>query len=170
MAKLAGLRTICIVDVARYGESLMEAGADLLVDRLDTGRAVDVVRGVTRGQLRFALDTVGRDTAAKLQEALSSDGNRSHLVGLSGLPKEKRENILHHNVPIKAFHDVATIGETLMVWLEKLLLAQRLVAPQVELAVGGLDGINQALDKLRNGTVTGKRLVVPLQDHTVKVA
>jgi NADPH:quinone reductase-like Zn-dependent oxidoreductase len=170
LAKLARLRTICIVDVARYGESLLEAGADLLVDRLDTDRAVAIVRGVTGGRLRFALDTVGRDTAVKLRETLSSSGDRSHLVGLSGLPKIHRENVLHHNVPLKAFHDVPEIGESLMIWLEKLLLAQKLIAPQVELAVGGLSGVNQELDKLRNGTVTGKRLVVPLQEQTVKVA
>jgi NADPH:quinone reductase-like Zn-dependent oxidoreductase len=163
---MAHLRTICVVDVARYGESLMTAGADLLVDRIDTDRAVAIIRGVTRGQLRFALDTVGTDTAGRLQEALSSSGNKSHLVGLGGLPKAKAENVLHHQVPLKAFHDVPKIGESLMTWLEKLLLANRLITPQVEHTVGGLDGINRALDRLRNGTITGKRLVVPLQSHT----
>ena len=148
----------------------MEAGADLLVDRMDIGRAVTIIRGVTNGQLRFALDTVGKDTAGKLEGALGGAENRSHLVGLAGLPKVKAENVVHHNVPLKAFHDVPKIGESLMTWLEKLLLAERLIAPQVELAVGGLNGINKALDQLRNGTVNGKRLVVPLQGHTAQVA
>ena len=170
LAKLAKLRTICIVDVARYGERLLEAGADLLVDRLDTERAIAIIRGVTKGQLRFALDAVGGETAGKLQEAIGGAKLKSHLVGLAGLPKVMAENVLHHQVPIKAFHDVPKIGESLMTWLERLLLANRLMAPQVETAVGGLSGINQALDQLRDGSVTGKRLVVSLQRHTAVVA
>jgi hypothetical protein len=65
--------------------------------------------------------------------------------------------------------DIPTIGETLMVWLEQLLLTQRLIAPDVETAVGGLSGVNKALSLLREGTVTGKRLVVPLEQRTAVV-
>lgn len=148
----------------------MQTGAvDLLVDRIDEDRAVAIVRGVTKGQLRFAIDTVGKDTADRLQDTLSGGGRSSHLVGLTGLPKEKDPDVTHHAVPIKAFHDVPTVGESLMSWLEKLLLANKLIAPRVEVAVGGLSGINKALGQLRDGTVTGKRLVVPLQGHTVEV-
>jgi D-arabinose 1-dehydrogenase-like Zn-dependent alcohol dehydrogenase len=168
LAKLSGLRTIAVVDVARYGEKLLAAGADLLVDRLDTERAVAIIRGVTNGRLRFALDTVGRTTAEHLQRALGND--QSHLAGLTGLPKVVAEGVLHHKVPIKAFHDIPKIGETLMVWLEKLLLWKRLIAPEVETAGGGLNGINKALSLLREGTVTGKRLVVPLQQGTAIAA
>ena len=168
LAKLSGLRTIAIVDVARYGEKLLTAGADLLVDRLDTERAVAIVRGVTNGKLRFALDTVGRQTAEQLERTLGNE--RSHLIGLTGLPKVAAEGVLHHTVPIKAFHDIPEIGETLMVWLEKLLLTNRLIAPEVETAVGGLRGVNKALSLLREGTVTGKRLVVPLDNRTATAA
>jgi NADPH:quinone reductase-like Zn-dependent oxidoreductase len=150
----------------------MAAGADLLVDRLDMDRAVAIIRGVTRGQARFALDTVGKETASKLQDALSgevSDSSRSHLVGLAGLPQAGAANVIHHQVPLKAFHDIPKIGESLMAWLERLLLANKLIAPQVELAVGGLNGINKALDLLRKGTVNGKRLVVPLQTRTAQM-
>jgi hypothetical protein len=90
------------VDVARYGEKLLNAGADLLVDRFDTERAITIVRGVTNGQLRFALDTVGRETAEKLQKTLQSE--QSHLVGLTGIPKVTSKGVTHHKVPIKAFH------------------------------------------------------------------
>ena len=150
----------------------MEAGADLLVDRLDTERAISIIRGVTKGRLRFALDTIGKDTAEKLQQTLSNqkDGSaRSHLVGLSGLPNAHTPGILHHKVPIKALHDIPKLGECLMTWLERLLLAERLIGPETEIAVGGLSGINKALDLLRKGTVTGKRVVVPL-DKTIVLA
>jgi D-arabinose 1-dehydrogenase-like Zn-dependent alcohol dehydrogenase len=146
----------------------LEAGADLLVDRLDTERTIAIVRGVTKGRLRFALDTVGRDTAEKLQKTLSNGedgGQRAHLVGLTGLPKSHVSNVKHHRVPIKGFHHIRKIGESLMTWLERLLLAERLVAPEIEIAVGGLSGINQALDALREGSITGKRVVVPLNER-----
>jgi hypothetical protein len=151
------------VNVAKYGQGLLAAGADLLVDRLDTQRAIEITRGVTGGELRFGLDCVGKETSALLQQTLSSSSGRMHLVGLTGLPTAKPADVNHHKVPIKAFHDVPEIGEKLMVWLEKLLLANKLVVPQIEVAVGGLQGVNGALTQLRNGTVTGKRLVVPLQ-------
>ena len=168
LAKLCNLRTICIVDVARHGEKLLSVGADLLVDRLDTERAIAIVRGVTKGRLRFGLDTVGKDTAAKLQECLSTtaeNGCRSHLVGLTGVPKDPAENVVLHQVPIKTFHDVAEVGENLMALLEKLLLARSVVPPEVETAMGGLKGINEALDSLRKGTISGKRVVVPLDSR-----
>ena len=150
----------------------MEAGADLLVDRLDTERAVSIICGVTKGRLRFALDTVGKDTAEKLQQTLSKqeDGSgRSHLVGLTGLPNANDNGCLHHKVPIKAFHDIPKLGDSLMTWLERLLLAERLICPETEIAVGGLSGINKALDSLRKGTSTGKRVVVPLDKRTALV-
>ena len=113
LAKLSGLRTIAVVDVARYGEKLLAAGADLLVDRLSTNRAVEIIRGVTYGHLRFALDTVGRTTAEHLQQALGTE--QAHLVGLTGLPKVVAEGVRHHKVPIKSFHDIPKIGQTLMI-------------------------------------------------------
>ena len=167
---MAKLRVICIVDVARHGERLLEAGADLLVDRFDVERAISIIRGVTQGQLRFALDTIGKETAENLQRTLWTEQNGSvgsHLVGLASLPKAKPDSVVHHKVPIKAFHDVQKIGDSLMTWLEKLLLAGKLLPPETEIAVGGLHGINEALHSLRKGSKTGKRLVVPLEKKEV---
>ena len=167
LAKVAGLRTICIVDVARHGERLSRAGADVLVDRLDTERAIAVVRGVTNGKLRYALDTIGKDTAEHLMQMLGGlgvNGERSHLVGLAAVPKSGRPGVVLHQVPIKVFHDIHSFGENLMAWLERLLVAEKLVGPEIEVAPGGLGGVNRALDGLRQGAVSGKRYVVPLHD------
>lgn len=163
LAKLAGLRTIAVVDVAKYGERLLLAGADLLIDRFDTDRAISIIKGVTRGQLRFGLDAVGSETASLLQSSLSSTNQqKSHLAGLSGLPKTATENVIHHQVPIKAFHDFSDVGETLMTWLERLLLSGQFLTPLIEIADGGLEGVNKALNSLRHGTVRGKRIVVAI--------
>ena len=156
---------ICVADVARHGERLLAAGADLLVDRLDSDRAVTIIRSVTRGRLRFGLDTVGKESATKLQECLCQqdiDSRESHLVGLTGLPKLAASNVVHHKLPIKIFHDVPSIGESLMTWLERLLISKSLSVPDVESVHGGLQGINEALKTMRDGSLVGKRMAVAL--------
>ncbi|KAL1957859.1 hypothetical protein VTO42DRAFT_5424 [Malbranchea cinnamomea] len=187
LAKLCGVRVICVADVARHGAKLLDAGADLLVDRQDTSRAVEIIRGVTGGgqKLRFAIDTVGRETAALLQGVLTASASetddtsgasdqtpsqsqspsQAHLLGLTGLPKDEQRDprIRYHTVPIKIFHSSARVGEALVTWLEELLRTHSLRLPEVVHAEGGLAGINDALERLRNGSVSGKRIVVELE-------
>ncbi|QDS71396.1 hypothetical protein FKW77_003009 [Venturia effusa] len=164
LSKLIGLRVIKVVDVGKHGESLSTSSADLLVDSYDTERAVQIIRRVTNNNLRFAIDTIGKSTAELCQRSLRQEGTglRSHLVALSGLPKEKGEGVVHHNVPIKVHHEVREAGEGIMVWLEKLLRDGLITAPEAEIAPGGLEGINDALDRMRRGEVSGKRLIVEL--------
>ena len=155
--------------MAKHGEKLLDAGANLLVDRTDTDRAIQIVKGVTKDQLRFALDTVGPQTAEHLQSCLSSRSEyRAHLVGLTGLPKTKVENVVHHKVPIKAFHTFSGIGEALMIWAERLLLSDNISWPSVHLEHGGFSGINNALGNLRSGTIS-QRIVVPIEQTVAAV-
>jgi hypothetical protein len=146
---------------------MLKYGADLLVDRLDTERAISIVRAVTKGKLRFGLDTYGRESAKLLLRAMqgnnSENEERSHLVGLTGLPKEPNDGIAYHLVPIKSFHEAPQVGEGLMIWLEQLLEQNAFSVLDIEVAPGGLEGINDALDRLRDGSV-GSRIVVPLTE------
>ncbi len=169
LGKLAGLRVICVADVAKHGARLHRLGADILVDRFDSARAVEIIKSVTEGELRFALDAVGKETAGHLQQCLKSQQGTlySHLVGLTGLPKQTASGVKHHQVPIKVFHSTAAIGEPVMVWLEQLLAANVLAPPDIDIAQGGLEGVNSALDQLREGNASGKRIVVPLGTESV---
>ena len=164
LAKLIGLRVIAVADVVRHGSRLVDAGADVLVERHDPSRAIEIIRNITKGKLRFALDTVGKETATHLQESLHrSDGSeQGHLVGLTGLPKTRLPGFKYHNVPIKLFHSVPIIGERIVDWLEQLLVQKILPPPEVSIVEEGLEGINSALDRLRSGSISGKRLVVTL--------
>ncbi|KAI9934747.1 hypothetical protein ASPWEDRAFT_118225 [Aspergillus wentii DTO 134E9] len=163
LAKLAGLKVITVVDAARHGQRLLAAGTDLLVDRHDPQRAIEIIRGLTGSNLRYAIDIVGRDTATLLQQTLKVDPARpSHLLGLTGLPKEQVEGIQYHTVPIKVFHACPAVGEGLVRWLEGLLEREVLTLPEVVRVSGGLGAINEALERLRDGTVSGKRIVVDL--------
>lgn len=152
---------ICVADSARHGAKLSQSGADVLVDRHDTDRAVEIIRGITGGKLKYAVDSVGTETATILQRTLDST-RKSHLLGLSGLPKEKDAMIQYHTVPIKLFHTAPAVGESMVCWLENLLQEGTLALPEIVHAEGGLEGINAALEILRSGSVSGKRIVVDL--------
>ncbi|KAK5110651.1 hypothetical protein LTR62_005691 [Meristemomyces frigidus] len=164
LAKLAGLKVACVADLAKGGSQLSQLGTDFMVDKHDPKRAVEIIRAVTGSQLRFGLDCTGKETAEYLQQALlpTATAPKAHLVGLTGLPKYTPSGVVHHKVPIKLLHEAPVFGESLMRWLEELLVADTLRLPEVETADGGLAGINDALDRLRSGTVSGKRIVVPV--------
>ncbi|KAK0649678.1 chaperonin 10-like protein [Cercophora newfieldiana] len=90
LAKLAGLRTISVVDKAKHGVRLTGHHAirtDLLVDSHDAQRAVDVIRGNLKGKLRFGIDTRGRESAGALLQALRP-GNLESSSGSGGGNKE----------------------------------------------------------------------------------
>jgi hypothetical protein len=92
--------------------------------------------------------------------ASSSRVQRSHLVGLTGLPKaDIPEGVALHSVPIKLFHEVREVGEALSAWCERLLVKGLLVPPDVVGTVDGLEGINEGLDRMRKREVSGGRLV-----------
>ncbi|KAI5212731.1 hypothetical protein AUEXF2481DRAFT_83484 [Aureobasidium subglaciale EXF-2481] len=164
IARLGGLRVILLADGVKHGGRLGEREGCILVDSHDPLRAIEIVRSITKGQLRFAVDTVGKETAGYLAQMLQSDsqeGRRSHLVGLTGVPKEKVDGIVAHSVPIKVFHEVPSIGLSMMNWLERALETEAIILPEVEQASpSGLDGINAALDRMRRGEISGRRLVV----------
>jgi len=164
LARLLGLRVILIMDVAKHGAWLSAGYADLLVDSHDPERAIDILKRVTNGQLGFAIDTCGKETSTYLQRSLrQTEGKTAHLVGLTGLPKAKVPGVKHHVVPIKIHHEIQAVGEELMSWLEKLLKEDSIRPIKVELVEGGLNEVNAALDRMRSGEISGKRLVVKME-------
>jgi hypothetical protein len=123
--------------------------------------------------LRFAIDTIGKQTATWCQEILanrkaqmvsiSSERNQlGHLVGLTGLPKDQGLAVRGHKVPIKLFHSNPELGDAISIWFEELLRRSQLIFPNVELVKGGLGAVNHALDRLRSGEISGKRLAVEI--------
>ncbi|KAL9024079.1 MAG: hypothetical protein Q9196_006778 [Gyalolechia fulgens] len=164
LAKLIGLRVIAVADLTRHGKRLVDLGVDVQVDRNDPSRAIAIIANTTNHGLKFGLDTIGKETASYLQEALnrSRGGQQAHLVGLTGLPEEKVPGVKQHIVPIQVFHTVPTIGEQAMDWLEHLLAKEFLHPPDILVAVGGLESVNGVLDDVKNGAVSGRRIVVPV--------
>ncbi|KAF9876615.1 hypothetical protein CkaCkLH20_06023 [Colletotrichum karsti] len=184
LARLAGLKVVTVVDKLRHGLRLSNHTVlrpDLLVDSHDPARAIDVIRANVGKNLRFALDTSGRDSATWLLRSLSpeKDAERppsppdtprnassslKHLIGLTGLPKEQApESVSYHTVPVKVFHEVPAIGEALVLWLERLLESGLVSPPEVLGVEQGFEGINRGLDRMRRGEIRGGRMVVSLE-------
>ncbi|KAK4497847.1 hypothetical protein PRZ48_010502 [Zasmidium cellare] len=163
IARLAGLKVILVLDCAKHGNRVQDTSGCICIDSHDSERATRVIRGIAGDDLRYGIDTVGKETAASLAKALRQEkGGLSHLVGLAALPKERLDGVVYHNVPVKLFHEVPEIGRAIMAWLEQALNSQTLELPRVDEVTGGLGGINAALDQMRVGNVSGRRLVVPL--------
>ncbi|OAL39493.1 hypothetical protein AYO20_01363 [Fonsecaea nubica] len=185
IARLLGLRTISIMDCRKHALTVSSAPKtkpDIVVDNHNPERAIEITRSVTKNRLRFAVDTVGRDTAKHLLQCLQRHADpvdddstsvptktpgvdaarpAAHLVGLTGLPKESPPaNINFHTVPIKVFHEIPELGEALMLWLERLLAQGLLVPPTILGVREGFDAVNDALDSMRRGEISGGRLVV----------
>lgn len=190
LAKLAGLKTIAVVDKAKHGIRLANHSVirtDLLVDSHDPERAVDIIRGNLKGKLRFGVDTRGHESATSLLYALTpgnlatssggldSDGAppsppatphdstilSAHLIGLTGLPKQNApDGVQFHTVPIKLFHEVPPIGDALVRWFERLLEKGLVSPPEIIDVEHGLESINSGLDRMRKGEISGGKLVV----------
>lgn len=179
LARLAGLKVALVIDQAKHGSWIIDGvKPDLLVDSHDEGRAEEVIRATIGKNARFGIDTRGKESAAKLVAALSATesskralsppltpnatlrGLRNHVVGLTGLPKEAPEDTVLHNVPIKLFHDVPEIGAALSTWLERLLEEGKVVPPRIIDVEYGFERVNDALDRMRRGEISGGKLVV----------
>lgn len=157
------------------------------MDSHDSQRAVEIIRSNFGGKLRFGLDTRGRDSATSLLATLtpgslnSSPGDgkgglpsppgtphdskylSAHIVGLTGLPKQTPpDGTVFHIVPIKLFHEVRAVGESLVTWLERLLQKGLISPPEIIGREEGLENINHGLDMMRRGEISGGKLVVRL--------
>ncbi|KAL0936316.1 Zinc-type alcohol dehydrogenase-like protein C2E1P3.01-like protein 1 [Colletotrichum truncatum] len=183
LARLAGLKVVTVVDKLRHGLRLSNHTVlrpDLLVDSHDPSRAIDIIRANVGKNLRFALDTSGRESAGWLLRALApekagappsppdtplnANPSLKHLIGLTGLPKEQApQAVAYHTVPIKVFHEVPAIGEALVLWLERLLESGLVSPPEVLGVEQGFEGINRGLDRMRRGEIRGGRMVVSLE-------
>lgn len=178
------------MDSAKHGLRLSNHASirpDLLVDSHDPRRAVEILRTNVGGEVRFGVDTRGKDTAAHLLEALTreppsgargarppsppatprtSPAQSAHLIGLTGLPKGggPPEGLTMHSVPIKLFHEVPAVGHSLVTWLERLLEQGLVSPPEIIDIEEGLGNVNAGLDRMRRGEISGGKLIVRLPE------
>lgn len=93
-----------------------------------------------------------------------SNESPAHLVCLVGSPKERCPDVRIHQVPIKLFHTNQDIGHVISSWLSVLLGNGKLKLPETVYEDGGLAAIGPSLERIKRGELSGRRLVVRLDD------
>lgn len=188
LARLAGLKVATVVDSARHGLRISNhkfIRPDLLVDSHNPQRAIEILQSNVGEEVRFGIDTMGKESAANLLEALNksrspstdtqppsppatprtSPSRSSHLIGLTGLPKNTSvEAAVMHSVPIKLFHEVPAVGRALVTWLERLLEQGLVSPPEIIDIEEGLENVNTGLDRMRRGEIRGGKLIVRISE------
>ncbi|PQE14706.1 zinc-binding oxidoreductase protein [Rutstroemia sp. NJR-2017a BBW] len=148
-AKLAGYNVITTASPHNH-ELVKSRGADAVFDYKDPSSA-SKIREFTGNKLRYAWDANGDDASAKYcAEALSSEAGGHY--GTIGLNKPVRD-------------DIKTTGTIMYTWFnltEKLVAEGKVVAHPAKVGNGGLEGVLQGLDDMKNGKVSGQKLVYNL--------
>lgn len=170
-----------MVDQAKHGEWLSSSCSirpDFLVDSHDPARAVGIIRSTIGKEARFGFDTCGKESVGYLLQALSKEDEsaglsppstpsdhverqlRSHVIGLAGSPKTSPDDIVLHTLPVKLFHEVEVVGRALTTWLERLLDEEKVAPARIIGIENGLESVNRALDRMRQGEISGGKLIV----------
>ncbi|KAF2633813.1 hypothetical protein BU25DRAFT_436176 [Macroventuria anomochaeta] len=169
IARLAGLKIVSVVDSAKHGV-LLSTNATTRPDLLSAAHVLRSLVSSTSPISSLSKDAQNYErkdskllTPPSTPLELSEDGPRSHLVGLTRLPKPGiPEDVTLHNVPIKLFHEIPEVGKALSAWCERLLVKGLLVPPDVVGTVKGFGAINEDLDRMRRREISGGRLVAVL--------
>ena len=115
------------------------------------------------------------------QDAIGRTGGRycaleQYNVGLCTRKTIKHELVMGGAISGKGVHlpepyglpPRPEIGEWAVSWyrcLEKLIVAGKIKPPPLELIPGRFEGIMNGLERIRKGDVSGKKLVVSLEDE-----
>ncbi|KAL2851163.1 chaperonin 10-like protein [Aspergillus pseudoustus] len=170
LAKIYGLSVIAIASPENF-EYIKLAGADVVLDRNNPDEALHRIREITKGDLRLAFDAVGPRTARLCAKALRSGTQRPPLtlVALAGLPRNVEQDaafdgISLPTVKVKLFHNEPEYGSSLLKELTAYLTDGRLKPPPISVLAGGFDAVNVGLLQLRNGQISGQKLVVRVNE------
>ncbi|TQS33343.1 hypothetical protein Golomagni_06317 [Golovinomyces magnicellulatus] len=170
-AKLSGYKVVT-ASSAKHETWLQELGANHVVDYKSPTCAADI-RRVTAGNLAYVFDTIATpETAIICSDAIGSDGGV--YSALNPESKVSRQDVVSKNtVVFTALGEVFQFAgqdvpasledhEFAVAFIKKVqqLLDDGDFKPHpASLQAGGLDGITDGLDKLRQGNVSGVKLV-----------
>ncbi|KAJ5928194.1 Polyketide synthase enoylreductase [Penicillium verhagenii] len=177
MVKLCGYRVITTCSPRNF-DLVRSYGADLVFDYNSPTCAKDV-RAATKNTLRFVLDPFSEAKTLRLcHEAMGRTGGRYCALEQYDSSLCERKTIKHELVMGGAIAGKGVelpepygipprpeIGEWARPWykcVQGLISSGKLKPVPVDILPGRFDGILSGLDILKNGTVSGKKLVVCL--------
>ena len=171
-AKLAGYKVITTCS-PRNNEFVKSRGADEVYDYNDPQCGAKI-RELTRNKLKYAWDTISLEASSKLcDEALSSDSQGCHYGAIlaNNFPREgvKRTGTIMYTMFGEEFYkggkkfpareDDYEFGKMWMGLTEKLVAEGKLKPHPKKVGTGGLDGVLNGMQELKEGKVSGEKLV-----------
>ncbi|KAK4501575.1 hypothetical protein PRZ48_007384 [Zasmidium cellare] len=172
MAVRSGYSVISTASPRNF-EAVKALGATHVLDynRPDCAAAINELTG---NKLRLVLDTVAVPSSAKIcAEAMSSEGGRYVELLPVPFPRQDVEVIFMDaattmgepyeygpdKVPIPVDNEAFEFGKAHVEPTERMLQREEIHAHQLEIGSGGLEGVLEGLKHLREGKVSGKKLV-----------
>jgi NAD+-dependent secondary alcohol dehydrogenase Adh1 len=151
--ELGSSSTIAVDTDSRRRQLAAELGAD---DVLEGEGSVDAVRELTGGRgADLVFDFVGTDQSHADSAAMLARGGTYSVIGYGGLI----------SIPSAALvvNEHAVVGNLVGTWIDLYELLQLHSAGRVVLKTEThpLDSVNEVLDRLRAGEVTGRAVLVP---------
>jgi NADPH:quinone reductase-like Zn-dependent oxidoreductase len=163
LAKQAGLHVIAVAGL-QNAVYLKELGVDLLLDRHQPEEAVSRIRSLG---VSIGIDCVGKETSTYAVQSLADKGKLVCLVQKPSTPQDATKSVEICEVLVKRFHEDSIYGQGLMDFVSSLLFDKALRPVRHEVIKGGLHGIDVGLQDLQQERVSGKKLVVLLNDTAV---
>ncbi|KAJ5319094.1 zinc-binding oxidoreductase [Penicillium brevicompactum] len=175
-AKFSGYQVLTTCS-PRHFDQVKKIGADAAFDYNDPSSA-DAIKDQTKDALTLAFDTISLESSAKYcDRALSSQGGEySSLLPI----KIDRENVRDRaTMAYTAFGDSFTFGpntiapqpddrdfsERFRVIFEELLAAGKMKVHPARVGGGGLGGVLEGLQLLKEGKISGEKLVYNTADN-----
>ncbi|EMF09482.1 oxidoreductase [Sphaerulina musiva SO2202] len=176
-AKLSGLRVITTCSEKNF-EAVKALGADEVFDYRDE-KCGEKIREVTKNGLKFAFDCVSEGNSMEIcAKALSSDGSGAQYNAL--LPVEfprkdvKTSFTIGYSVNGEDFTFFGNyqpakpqdfdFGKRWGALAEKLLTSGSIKAPATTIRKGGLQGVLEGLEDMKNGRISRQKLVYRIAD------
>ena len=154
-------------------ESVKALGASYVLDYKQADCA-DTIHRLTANQLRLVLDTIAVTQSAKLcAEAMSTEGGRYVELLPVPFPRTDVEVIFMDasttladsyeygpdRIQIPADPEAFEFGKAHVQRVEQMLQQEDIQPHQTEIGEGGLEGVLEGLKRLRDGRVSGRKLV-----------
>ncbi|KAJ5925523.1 Protein TOXD [Penicillium verhagenii] len=173
-AKLSGYTVLAACSPHNF-DLVRGLGADAVFNSRDPKAAAEI-KEFTNDNLKLVFDCIGLEPGIKFcEEAISSGGDYSHLLRM----ESGREDVNHHytlgytvlgdelrfgDIVIPAKPEDRAHTESFIPIVETILAEGKIKVHPPNVGKGGLRGVLEGLDALKNDKVSGEKLVYNVED------
>ncbi|ODQ80692.1 hypothetical protein BABINDRAFT_160927 [Babjeviella inositovora NRRL Y-12698] len=181
IAKIFGsYESIIVVASQKHDQHLKNLGADIVIDYHDND-CIEQVKAYAKDSIAYAVDCVSEGDSNGMVNMAVSDTRPSIVVSLAGrpllTPEEVKPNVTFDMVLLyqisglelpmgghifPASPETREAGINFVRWVEPYLARGDIKHIPVKYVPGGLDAVHGLLDDIKNGKVSGEKLVIDI--------